>query len=60
MRSQSAWTAGGRPAAGSRRFYLNFIYAPLREHGDVSGIFVHAVDVTGQVPSRARSEAVAA
>src|SRR5262249_19338000 len=40
--------------------YLNFIYAPLREDGEVTGIFVHAVDVTDQVHARARSEAIAA
>ncbi len=40
--------------------YLNFIYAPLHEDGEVSGIFVHAVDVTDQVRARARSEAIAA
>jgi signal transduction histidine kinase len=40
--------------------YVNFIYAPLREDGEITGIFAHGVDVTDQVRARARTEALAA
>lgn len=37
--------------------YLNFVYQPLREpDGSVSGIYVHAVDVTAQVLARQQIE----
>jgi signal transduction histidine kinase len=40
---------GGPPA----QHFLNFIYEPIREaDGTISGIFVHAVDVTEQVRAR--------
>ncbi|HEX6039354.1 ATP-binding protein [Longimicrobium sp.] len=42
-------TPGGEPA----EHFLNFIYQPIRETDDtISGIFVHAVDVTEQVRAR--------
>ncbi|HET7035709.1 MAG TPA: ATP-binding protein, partial [Thermomicrobiaceae bacterium] len=34
--------------------YLNFIYQPIREGGQVTGIFAHGVDVTEQVRARER------
>jgi len=43
------------PGAPPVEHFLNFIYQPVREvDGTISGIFVHAVDVTEQV--RARQE----
>lgn len=39
------------------RQYLNFVYQPYRDiNGQVQGIIVHAVDVTGQVEARMRIE----
>jgi len=44
---------------GLEEFSLNFVYQPLRaEAGTIEGIFVHAVDVTEQVRSRKRVEAL--
>lgn len=43
----------GTPGAAPAAHLLNFIYQPIREADDtVSGIFVHAVDVTEQVRAR--------
>jgi signal transduction histidine kinase len=40
-----------------RDHYFNFVYSPIVEtNGDVSGIFVHAVDVTDQVLARREAE----
>lgn len=40
--------------------YVDFVYLPLREaDGSVSGIFVHAVEITEQVLARRRVEALA-
>jgi PAS domain S-box-containing protein len=55
-------------AAGSHEHFFNFVYQPIREDGAVTGVFVHAVDVTDQVrahrdaeaASRAKSEFLAA
>ena len=46
---------------GLEEVILNFVYQPLRaKDGTIEGIFVHAVDVTEQVRSRQRVEALAA
>jgi len=46
---------------GPEEVTLNFVYQPLRaDDGTIEGIFVHAVDVTEQVRSRQRVEALAA
>jgi len=43
------------PGEPLEEVFLNFVYAPLREaDGSISGIFVHAVEITDQV--RARQE----
>ena len=45
------------PDAAPAEHLLNFIYQPIRETDDaISGIFVHAVDVTEQVRSRREVE----
>ena len=37
--------------------YFNFVYQPIKDgHGNVNGIFVHAVDVTNQVVARQKAE----
>lgn len=36
--------------------YVDFVYQPLREDGDVVGLVAHGVDVTDQVESRRRVE----
>ncbi len=43
----------GTPGAAPAGHLLNFLYQPIREaDGTISGIFVHAVDVTEQVRAR--------
>jgi signal transduction histidine kinase len=45
------------PDAPPAEHFLNFIYQPIRETDDaISGIFVHAVDVTEQVRARREVE----
>jgi PAS domain S-box-containing protein len=41
------------PGGGAVEHFLNFVYQPIRDaEGTITGIFVHAVDVTEQVRAR--------
>jgi PAS domain S-box-containing protein len=46
-----------RPGAEPEEAFLDFVYEPMREaDGSVSGIFVHAVEITAQVRARREVE----
>lgn len=46
-----------RPGAPPEEAFLDFVYEPMREvDGSVSGIFVHAVEITDQVRARREVE----
>jgi PAS domain S-box-containing protein len=49
-----------RPDAQPEERFVNFVYQPVRgAGGEITGIFVHGVDVTGQVRARQEVEAKA-